>query len=252
MLEPPPRLRRDDVPRALGELLSRTMSKSPAERPMSAAEFGQQLQEIQGGLGLPVTALPLASAPPAAVTTERQLPPPTQAREAEGRDVGVQTVTVGRAVAPPEDGDASTGVAPHQTSTRRIVLGTVAGVVCLLAVAGSLFLFGRGGGGGGATTIPVPTTTQVVDLPPPTPHGVTVARAPNGGGVVVAWQPVDEPGTGVTYQVRQQNPSGHVVNTDALTVTIDDVGPNQHPCYVVIAISPGGQTSNDSDLACLR
>ena len=55
---------RDDVPRALSELLARTMSKAPDERPVSAAEFGQELQRIQGELGLPVTALPLAAPPP--------------------------------------------------------------------------------------------------------------------------------------------------------------------------------------------
>jgi hypothetical protein len=264
MLEPAPRLRRDDVPRALGELLSQTMSKSPGERPMSAAEFGQELQTIQSGLGLPMTALPLASAapsaPPAPVASEQgpsapQLPPPTatthQPVESPAADDG-HTVTVGRAVATPEDVDQSTDVAPHEASTRRIVIGTVAGVVCLLVVAASLLVFGRGGGdSGGDTTVPGSTTTQVVGLPPPTPQGVTVARGAGGEGVVVAWQAVGEPDSGVTYQVRQQNPTGPVLNTDALSVTVEGVRPTERPCYVVIAISSGGQTSHDSDLACL-
>jgi Protein kinase domain len=289
MLEPPPRLRREDVPRALGELLSRTMSKSPDQRPFSAAEFGQELQRIQGGLAFPVTALPLAM-PPSPVPTAPvsaepgppapPLPPPPpatssasgeaqrsqRAREAEGRDVNVairavgadgdtegegHTVTVGRPVARADEGDVTTGAPPHEASTRRVVIGTVAGVVCLLAVAASLLVFDRGGDGGSDTTVPGPTTTQVVGLPPPTPQGVTVVRSAGGEGVVVAWQAVGEPGTGVTYQVRQQNPSGPVVNTDALSVTIEGVGPSERPCYVVIAISAGGQTSNDSDLACL-
>jgi hypothetical protein len=261
MLEPPPRLRRDDVPRALSELLSRTMSKSPGERPMSAAEFGQELQAIQGGLGLPATALPLASSPPspapAPVASEQgppappPLPPPPEAPQAEGGDIEGHTVTVGRAVVPPGDVEHSTGVAPHEASTRRIVLGTAAGVVCLLAVAASLLVFGRGGDSGGDTTVPGPTTTQVVGLPPPTPQGVTVVRGAGGERVVVAWQAVGEPDSGVTYQVRQQNPTGPVLNTAALSVTIDGVRSNERPCYVVIAISPGGQTSHDSDLACL-
>ncbi len=270
MLEPPPRLRRDDVPRALSELLSRTMSKSPGERPMSAAEFGQELQVIQGGLGLPATALPLASAPPSppaepiASQQAPPMPPPAppgvsaspRARQAEDRgdtagDTDGHTVTIGRAAVPPDDVDHSTAAAPHEASTRRIVLGTVAGVVCLLAVAASLLVFGRGGDSGGDTTVPGSTTTQVVGLPPPTPQGVTVARAAGGEGVVVAWQAVGEPDSGVTYQVRQQNPTGPVVNTDALSVTVEGVRPTERPCYVVIAISAGGQTSHDSDLACL-
>ncbi len=133
------------------------------------------------------------------------------------------------------------------------MIGTAAGVVCLLVVAASLFFFGRGGGSdGGETTVPGPTTTQVVGLPPPTPQGVTVARgAGDGEQVVVAWQAVGEPDSGITYQVRQENPSGPVMNTDGLSVTIDGVAQAERPCYVVIAISPGGQTSNESDLACL-
>jgi serine/threonine-protein kinase PknK len=261
MLEPPPRLRRDDVPRGLSELLARTMSKSPDERPMSAAEFGQELQATQGGLGLPATALPLASAPPSPpadpVASEQGPPPPSLPPPAAVEHPPVQihdagdTVTVGRAVTPPDDLDPATGVAPHEASTRRIVIGTVAGVVCLLAVAVSLLVFGRGGDSGGDTTVPGPTTTQVVGLPPPTPQGVTVVRGAGGERVVVAWQAVGEPDSGVTYQVRQQNPTGPVLNTDALSVTIDGVRPNERPCYIVIAISPGGQTSHDSDLACL-
>jgi hypothetical protein len=291
MLEPPPRLRRDDVPRALSELLARTMSKSPAERPVSASEFGQELQRIQGGLGLPVTALQVATPPPATSALEATeqrasrppLPPPVggsasdeadpgrRARPAEGRDVEAapppveiravggdgeadgegHTVTVGRPVVPAEEVELPTGARSSEASTRRVVVGTVAGVVCLLAVAASLLVFSRGGDGGGETTLPGPTTTQVVGLPPPTPQGVTVVRSAQGEGVVVAWQAVGEADSGVTYQVRQENPSGPVVNTDALSVTIEGVGPTERPCYVVIAISPRGQTSNESDLACL-
>ena len=64
MLEAPPKLRRDDVPRSLSTLLARTMAKRPEERPQSAAEFGQELQRVQGELGLGVTPLPLATPPP--------------------------------------------------------------------------------------------------------------------------------------------------------------------------------------------
>jgi serine/threonine-protein kinase PknK len=289
MLEAPPRMRRDDAPRGLSELLARTMSKSPDDRPVSAAAFGRELQRIQGELGLAVTALPLVAPPPAAApaptATEQgpsqgpaeapaPLPPPAPsadavaARPVDDRDVPVEirpvgangdadvdghTITVGRPAAPTDEGhDTRTGAAVSEASTRRIVIGTAAGVVCLLAVAASLFFFGRGGDGGSESTVPGPTTTQRVELPPPTPQGVTVARgAGDGEQVVVAWQAVGEPDSGITYQVRQQNPSGPARNTDALAVTIDGVSPAERPCFVVIAITPAGQTSNESDLACL-
>jgi hypothetical protein len=285
MLEAPPQVRRTDAPRALGELLARTMSKTPDERPVSAARFGQELQRIQGGLGLPVTALPLASPPPpppappasgeqgegrggpvagvppppppsgaAGEIEPVPPPPPVEIRavgdEADG-DADGHTVTVGRAVEPPAEHETRT--VSSEVSTRRVVIGTVAGVVCLLAVAASLLVFGRDGGDGGSgTTVVGPTTTQFVGLPPPTPQGVSVRRNPEGESVVVAWQAVAEPGAGFTYQVRQENPSGRAVNTAELSVTIDGVRAEQRPCYVVIAISPGGQTSNESELACVQ
>jgi hypothetical protein len=299
MLEAPPRMRRDDAPRGLSEVLARTMSKSPDERPVSAAAFGRELQRIQGELGLPVTALPLAAPPPAVapapsapeqdppvapVEAPASLPPPAssaqrgsasgeaersqRARQAEGREIEVEiravdaegvdadghTITVGRPAVPADEGsDTRTGAAVSEASTRRIVIGTAAGVVCLLAVAASLLVFGRGGGGrGDETTVPGPTTTQDLGLPPPRPQGVTVTRgAGDGEQVVVAWQAVGEPDSGITYQVRQQNPSGPVRNTDALSVTIDGVSPAARPCFVVIAITAAGQTSNESELACL-
>jgi hypothetical protein len=154
-------------------------------------------------------------------------------------------------VVPADESDLSTAAPMGDASTRRIVIGTVAAVVCLLAVAATLLVFGRGGDDdGGGTTVPGPTTTQLVGLPPPTPQGITVRRG-EGEQVVVAWQPVGEPDSGFTYQVRQVNPSGPVQNTAGLTVTIDSVPAGQRPCYAVIAIAPGGQTSNASELICL-
>ncbi len=47
-------------------------------------------------------------------------------------------------------------------------------------------------------------------------------------------------------------PSAPAVNTAELSVTIDSVPPNERPCYVVIAISPVAQTSNESELACVQ
>ena len=71
MLESPPRAER--APRSLGEVLAQAMSKLPADRPESAAAFGEELRRIQAELGLTPTLLPVATtpAPPA-----DPLPPP--------------------------------------------------------------------------------------------------------------------------------------------------------------------------------
>ena len=206
------------------------------------------------GRGLAGGSSPPQPAPAAGEIEPLPPPPPVEIRavgdEVDGGADG-HTVTVGRAVVPPDEHD--TRPVSSEASTRRVVIGTVAGVVCLLAVAVSLLVFGRrGGDGGSGTTVLGPTTTQSLGLPPPAPQGVSVQRSDEGESVVVAWRPVDEPGTVFTYQVRQQNPSGPAVNTPELSVTIEGVPADQRPCYVVIAIRPGGQTSNESELACLR
>ena len=62
MLEDPPRVRRPDVPRSLAALLVGAMAKRPDDRPASAGDLGAALQQVQAELGLPVTALPVATA----------------------------------------------------------------------------------------------------------------------------------------------------------------------------------------------
>ncbi len=58
---PVPRL--VDVPPRLADLLARTMAKDPAERPVTAEEFGRALQQVQRASGEPVTELRLARIP---------------------------------------------------------------------------------------------------------------------------------------------------------------------------------------------
>lgn len=59
---PPPRV--EGVPEALADLLLQTLAKDPDERPQTAASFGERLQVVQAGVGLPVTPLRLAPVQP--------------------------------------------------------------------------------------------------------------------------------------------------------------------------------------------
>ena len=287
MVEDPPRAKRVDVPRSLAELLARTMAKQPADRPPSAAAFGQELQRIQGELGLSVTALPLATPlPPRAVAppatrqggaavapalpgAPAQPPPPPPPPNAPtggdplvelrrvGEDAGEtddldhdhgHTVTVGRAVADIEAPAADGG---SDATMRRVVLGTVAGVVCLLAVAVSLLVFGRRGDDEDTTGSTAPSTTQLLQFRPSQPQGVTVLPAAEPGTVVVAWQAVGEPGDGIRYQVRPETAGLQPQNTDQLSITFEGVSAGDRPCYRVVAITADGRTSAESSLACL-
>ena len=118
-------------------------------------------------------------------------------------------------------------------------------------MAVSLLVFGRGGGEGSTATTTGPTTTQLIELKPPRPQGVTVAPAAEPGTVVVAWQAVGEPGDGIRYQVRPQTDDAPPQNTDQLSLTFQGVAAGARPCYTVVAITADGRTSDESTLACL-
>ena len=60
---PPPRL--TNVPEGVADLLTRTLSKNPDERPQSAADFGRYLQTVQVNEGQVITELRLTRTTPA-------------------------------------------------------------------------------------------------------------------------------------------------------------------------------------------
>jgi serine/threonine protein kinase len=279
MLEQPPRSKRRDVPRSLADVLARGMAKRPEERPPSAAALGQALQQVQGELGLAVTPLPLATPtpprpsepatrpgelsgdtsadaplspippPPVVAPTDVDLPSPASVTMRPVADEAHHTVTVGRAPLPADPDTTSTRSGSH--STRRVVLGTVAGVVALLAVAVSLLVFGRGGDGpSAATTVPQPTP-QLLDIRPPAPTEVAVATPGTDPlQVVVTWTPGgDEPG--LRYVVTPETPGLEAQRVDATTATFQlPAGYAANPCFRVAAISGDGRISAPSTLAC--
>ncbi len=287
MLEEPPLVRREDVPRSLATLLARTMAKRPEDRPQSAAELGQGLQRVQGELGLAVTPLPLATPPPARAAPppatrqgDAAVPPappvpvppapdPTRAGAAappadaqpplvEIRPVGDpasaddehddhgHTVTVARAPEPTRE-TTSSSRGEHAT-TRRVVLGTAAAVVCLLAVAVSVLVFGREDAAAPDDT--APPVSQLVDIPPPAPQNVTVAPAAATDQVVVAWQAVGDGSEEIEYQVTPETTGMQPQRTAELSTTFA-VAPGTRPCFTVVAINPFGRISAKSPLACL-
>ncbi len=291
MVEDPPRVKRPDVSRALAEALAKGMSKRPGDRQQSAVDLGQDLQRIQGELGLSVTPLPLATPPasrsgPAPATRQGEvsgdsggadlgaapppqgtpaMPPPVIApvdlatpASMPMRPVGAggddgehaNTVTVGRAPLVPLDTTTTAG-RDEQTSTRRVVIGTAAGVVCLLAVAISLLVFGRGGGGTATTTV-APSVTQILNVRPPAPTGVTITSGTDVRQLTVAWQAVGDGSEDMHYQVKPQTSGLAAQNTTALSVTFEL--PEEltgRPCFQVVAITSDGRLSMPSDTACM-
>ena len=64
--QPIPDLRGHGVPDELCDVLERAMSKDPADRPVTAEQFGRQLQEVQRAAGQPVAEMALPAPRPAA------------------------------------------------------------------------------------------------------------------------------------------------------------------------------------------
>jgi serine/threonine-protein kinase PknK len=85
MRDPPPPIRRMDLPAPLVRLVLAMLAKRPADRPVSAAEVARQLRATESGLGLALTPLAISAIDPAAIPS-----PPTATTP-----VGSTAVTVG-------------------------------------------------------------------------------------------------------------------------------------------------------------
>ncbi len=167
---PVPRLG-DPVPRALADLLVAGLAKEPADRPPSAAAFGEALQAVQAGAGLAVTPLRLAPAevePGPARSTGVATTPDVAATPA-GRTTTPdpnETIThatpstptpvpvvappddAGAGRPPPDDGPIESAAAPPAEPARRrsgpLLVGGA--LVVLVLLVGIVLVLARGGG----------------------------------------------------------------------------------------------------------
>lgn len=137
--EPLPDLRTRGVPGEVAEVIERSMAKKPEHRPLSAAVFGQELQEAQRRLGLAPTEMqaPAAGAARRATTDPRPSYPPTPvssgwSTKAPPAPAGPAVVAGGLPPAPADDDQ------PERRRPRAWRLGLVA--LLILLVAGSATL----------------------------------------------------------------------------------------------------------------
>ncbi len=129
---------RSDVPPRLEAALARAMSKDPAARHASAAEFAYDLQLVQHDLGLPHTPLDVAVDEWAAAGAAIDFQDDRQ-RGPVRPSVAYASRRAGRTPAPharraPDDGTILAGSEPEPRSRQRLVIG--------LIVAGSAVLLG--------------------------------------------------------------------------------------------------------------
>ena len=248
MLEEPPRARRPDVSRSLADVLAGAMAKRPGDRPASAGALGQELQRVQGELGLSVTPLPLATPPlspepPATVVTSGP-PPAVVARRRRGARQDRHRRAPAGAVRGPDRQPRHPLDAAHR-HRHRGRRGVPAGRGHLAARVRPQQRRRH------QSTTVRPPATQILEVRPPAPTGVAVTpgtaaasgrRVVGGGRRRVAGHPVP----GAAGDGRAGRPA-----TAALTATYDL--PEQvtaTPCFHVVAITPDGRISAQSELAC--
>lgn len=99
-----PRLDAPQLIPPLREILAWALQPDPADRPASAAQFGQVLQEVQVQLNQPVTSMDIASANPtlAQVSTD---PDATRLKDASGSQPALDSADAARADSPLIVGD---------------------------------------------------------------------------------------------------------------------------------------------------
>jgi hypothetical protein len=217
---------RPDVPASLEELLRRSMSRRPENRPASAIEFVRELQQIESELGLPQTSVEVATDDWALGTVSdledrtrlRPLSSQSTARAParRRRRVAEQASTGDAAVRTVRDGSHQRATAPVPGRGIRTVIWVVAAVAVLVAISAAILVvaFLRMGGGGSGS-IPV-----VADI----------AGRQSGDTVVFSWR---DPGLqdGDSYQIEadgttstQQSPrfvvNGAPGKTVCITVTV--------------------------------
>ena len=266
--QPLPPTGRPDVPASLERVLTISMSRDPAHRPKSAAEFARLLQEVEAELHVAVTQLELANdGRHARLLIDTDSDDATrikgvttiEAQVAPGAIDVVPMNPVGMA-APPQRARQgmlatpeieSTVVRVHETAptaeihapvVRRnpvVIVGSLIAAVAAAVVAVVAF-------GGGAQE-DQPTSTQAPNAPPvfdvDTGPGAVqnLAVTPTGdGNFAVTWSAPTGAAASVQYQVFESSLDGSETSSNALQSSTSFRA--DLPCVEVIAIDGGRES----------
>lgn len=265
------------VPDELSDVIAKALSKDPADRPQTAAEFRQQLHQIAPAVqNLSAAAAPAAPISPAmprpdqSPDTPREIladAPGTPGTDAEAEERPAENIfgatdeddsadhTVLR---PAAEGDRSAGETPDLDTAaaedtaavspvrRRLAWAVPVAAIGIAALGFIVF----GGGNSDPEDDPPPATATValgVDpvRAPDIPSDVTIERLVPGE-LEVHWTSAD---TDVTFEVRRTDISADTIATDERTITLAGIAGNEQPCVAVVAIR-GARHSNSSGAVC--
>ena len=271
---PPPRIDRAGLPAGLNRVLQDVLAKSPADRPSSMLEFGEQLREVQRRAGSAPTPIPrLADGRSGGVGTLARPPESTGPTNASGpsvvsgpgaaaaRPVDTPRVDANATVARPmvarsapdipTGGDDALDAARRRRSRRRLSVAVAA--VAVVAIGIGIALVGGGGDDETVATSSVPSTTVPPDdffaiLQPPSDVIVTPSAA--GGGFTVSYE-MPEFATEVEVQVvggADDGAGGERFVGTGEPIEVPSSAPNL--CVVARSINDSGQVSTDAGPVC--
>ncbi|MGN6324791.1 serine/threonine-protein kinase [Pseudolysinimonas sp.] len=238
----PQPINRPDVPASLEELLRRSMSRRPEQRPASVLELVREFQQIESELGLPQTPLeiamddwalgtvsdmedrtrlrPLAGGASTAVKPRRRRRVAEQATEAPA---AVRTVR--------EASSPSRATVPATTNGQRAVTWVLVGAAALVVVLGAItvaVLLRASGAAGGIPTVADITGRQ------------------QGSTVLFTWP---DPGlqNGDRYQILTGDGATSIQQADRFVV---DGNPGETVC-VTVTVYRDGKTGAPSAQKCV-
>ncbi|GAA4101314.1 protein kinase domain-containing protein [Nonomuraea soli] len=248
--QPLPPLERPDVPVALRALVERAMAKQAGERPADAWAFAGALQEVQRGLGLPVTepaAVTPAAPPPAhfSAPPSAHFPAPPQP-SAPGP--AVQPAAVPPSPPPHRTTVPTPPVAPPSHSgggrgSRRWVVAAVATAVTVVAAAVAVSLSTSGStpatAADGATRPPRPTPTETAGTPTPSASPQPTRKASALAKVTLTAGTTGPAAPGQSFQLKLTGRlrNGHPANLSRAAVEYHSANPQ------VATVSPDGQVT---------
>lgn len=146
MTSPVPNLREHGVPDELAFLVERAMAKEPAERPLSAAAFGEALQGFQRQAGDPVTDMRLREDRHVTVRVDEPPPrPPDVTTEPRTRGQGSPWAPNGSS---PRTPPVDSGHAVRRRRNRWLVLSIAAAALVGLSATTAVVVSGNNAGGG--------------------------------------------------------------------------------------------------------
>jgi tRNA A-37 threonylcarbamoyl transferase component Bud32 len=286
LTSPPPRIDRAGLPAGLNRIVQDVLAKSPADRPTSMLEFGEQLREVQRRAGLAPTPIPrLAAGRSGGVGTFARPPESTGSGQGwSGGPVATGSVntsgpsvvsgpgasaarpvgdtarvdanaTVARQVVARSAPELRTGSedaldADRRRRSRRIISVAVAAVAVVAVVLGVALFGGGGGDGESLATSSVPSTT----VPPDDffavlrpPAELIVAPSVAGGGFTVSYE-MPESATEVEVQVVSGGPPGDTYTGTGEPIEIASTEATM--CVVARSVNDSGQISTDAGPVC--